>query len=73
MLKNSAHFVEIYLHKPEQLAKLEPYRIKAWWANRTWHPVVQMKWVSETKSNGEGLITYPDGTVQTYEMPEHGD
>ncbi len=65
-MRNSAHYVEVYLHKPESLSKLEPHKIKAWWGNRSWHPVVKMLWDAATYSNGEGLITYPDGTIRTY-------
>ncbi len=70
MIRNSAHFAEIYLHKPEALSKLEPFKIKAFWANRSWHPVVKMMWHAEIDSNGEGLIKYPDGSQRTYEVDQ---
>lgn len=45
---------------------------KRFWKQREWHPLVQMTWNTLTHSNGEGVITYPDGTKQFYQTVKPG-
>jgi len=61
-----AQFSEFYLHHPEKLEDLNPERKKLFWEQRRWHPVVKMRWMAGITSNGEGLITYPDGSKHLY-------
>jgi hypothetical protein len=59
-------FTEYYLRHPGKLADLHPEKQKIFWQQRHWHPVVRMRWVDEITSNGEGVLTYADGTKIFY-------
>jgi len=61
-------FTEYYLRNLDKLEALAPETQRRFWSQREWHPIVQMMWVTLTHSNGEGLITYPDGTRITYQV-----
>lgn len=60
-------FTEYYLRYPTRLASLSPKNQRLFWEQRKWHPLVRMRWVDETRSNGEGLLTYPDGSIRVYQ------
>jgi hypothetical protein len=66
-------FTEQYLKNLSKLETLSPDRQKFFWEQRHWHPLVQMTWTTLTRSNGEGLITYPDGSKRVYEVPSFQD
>lgn len=66
---NPVCFAEYYLHHMERLPKISPAERRFFWEQRHWHPVVKMRWNAETKSEGCGVITYPDGTRATYSPP----
>lgn len=65
-------FTEYYLRYPTRLASLSPKNQTLFWEQRKWHPLVHMRWVAEIQSNGEGMITYPDGTRQFYPFNGNG-
>jgi len=60
------HFTEFYLANPDKLAALEPEKQKFFWGQRYWHPVIRFNWLSGISSDGEGLLTYPDGSTRAY-------
>lgn len=64
--RNPMCFAEYYLRHKEKIEKLTPQERKFFWDQRSWHPLVKMCWVDETKSDGAGIIVYPDGTTRTY-------
>jgi hypothetical protein len=59
-------FTEYYLRHPGKLETLHPEKQKIFWDQRHWHPVVRMRWVDAIASNGEGVLTYPDGSKIFY-------
>jgi hypothetical protein len=64
------NFAEFYLRFPEKLNSLRPESQKLFWEQRHWHPLVRMRWAAEIESNGEGQITYPDGTHGYYTLTQ---
>jgi hypothetical protein len=61
-------FAEYYLRHMEKVPKLTSQEKKFFWAQRSWHPVVKMRWIDETVSDGAGVTTYPDGTIRIYDF-----
>ncbi len=65
--KTPVSAVEYFLRHPDKLKDLDPPFKKLFWDQRSWHPLVKMKWVDETKG-GDGILEYPDGTSAIYEV-----
>jgi len=68
-MKSIASFTEYYLRCLDKLEALGPDARRRFWAQRDWHPVVKMTWNTLTVSDGEGVITYPDGSKRAYAKP----
>jgi hypothetical protein len=66
--RNPVGTAEYYLRHMERLPKITAAERRFFWEQRSWHPVVKMKWVDETKSDGTGTTLYPDGTTRIYEL-----
>jgi hypothetical protein len=61
-------FVEYYLKNPDKLEELEDDKKRFYWAQRIWHPILWLNWMSGIDSDGKGLITYPDGSRLSYKV-----
>lgn len=66
-------FTEYYLRHPNKLVELHPDKQRAFWEQRKWHPIVRMRWMDSTQSNGEGMIVYPDGSRYFYDVLTNGN
>lgn len=62
-------FIEKFLHAPDKLAKEDQRLQTLFWEARSWHPVVQINWLTLMDSDGQGCITYADGSKCFYEVP----
>lgn len=67
MPKSVVSWTEYHIRFPEKLESLSPEGRDLFWKQREWHPLVQMLWNNETRSNGDGLIVFPNGSKCLYE------
>jgi hypothetical protein len=64
MPKLVVSWTEYHIRHPEKLET--PEAKEFFWKQREWHPMVQMLWDNEIRSDGEGILTFPNGSKQLY-------
>ena len=66
MPKSVVNWTEHHLRYPEKRDALTPEGKIFFWSQREWHPMVQMLWNNETRSDGAGMLTFPNGRKHFY-------